>query len=135
MAIATAKIRVSYALFDDPVNAINQVVVHFACPFPISSIKELFTVSGRSSKIHLQHGIATVCQPLHRRIVTLFLSGATYVMNFPSGEICGLVRSGLPKRIWREISGGKSAKDGLALSRKVVAAAKGTIEDQYIFCI
>src|SRR6266850_931923 len=41
---------------------------------------------------------------------TLCSSGARYAKYFPSGEIFGSTRSGLPKSTWRGMSGGSCAK-------------------------
>src|SRR5689334_13655113 len=49
---------------------------------------------------------------------TFFLSGAIQARCLPSGEICGLVRSGLPKRISRGIRGGGSAWLGMDAPRR-----------------
>src|ERR1044071_8984384 len=54
---------------------------------------------------------------------TFFLSGAIQAMRVPSGEMCGLARSGLPKRTSRGMSGPRSAHAAVAKQRTIGAIA------------
>src|SRR5262245_47214949 len=60
---------------------------------------------------------------------TFLSSGSMYAIDLPSGEIFGLVRSGLPKRTSRGIKGGNSAVAELAHNATNIPAAAQRQED------
>jgi hypothetical protein len=61
--------RVGNALLHDPVEAVEQVVVHFARPLAIAGVEELFAVSRGTTEVHLQHRVTAVRQPLRNIVV------------------------------------------------------------------
>jgi hypothetical protein len=55
---------------------------------------------------------------------TFFASGAIQASLLPSGESFGEVFSGFPKRMSREISGGSSPKEAVALANNPASTEK-----------
>ena len=54
---------------DEPVDAIDEIVVHLAAPLLVAGIEEVFAIAGGAAEIDLQHGVAAVGEPLHGGVV------------------------------------------------------------------
>src|SRR5439155_16998591 len=62
--------RVRDSLVDEPVSARGDVIVHDRAPGLVTGVLPFLAVTRRTAEVQLQHGIATVGQQLHQRIVT-----------------------------------------------------------------
>ena len=57
--------RIGDALFDQPVHAVRNVVLHGLAPFAVGDFGEFAPEAGRTAEVHLQYGVAAVGQELH----------------------------------------------------------------------
>jgi hypothetical protein len=62
--------RVGDAFFDQPVNAIDQILVHLAAPFFVAGMNKLSTVTCRTAGVDLEHGVTAIGKPLDRAMKT-----------------------------------------------------------------
>ena len=60
--------RIRVALRDRPIARVEQVGAHRAGPLEIARVQKRFAIAGRTAKVHLQHGISTIREPLRPRI-------------------------------------------------------------------
>src|SRR5690606_32099180 len=63
-------VRICDAASDRPIHCVDEVVVHLSSPLTIACCYKRFAEPGRTTEVHTQDRIPTICKPLMQAVVT-----------------------------------------------------------------